>query len=127
MNPNFPNFSLDELACADGTPVPMELVPNAVRLLVNAQVIRNFFGTPLIINPKGGYRHPEFNKKIGGAKNSMHMQAMAMDFHVPGVPAGQVHMVVNGLIRIGAIIDGGLGRYKNFTHYDIGRSRRWNG
>lgn len=124
-NPNFPNFDLSELRCADGTDVPMELIPNAIKLLVNLQVLRDFLGTPVKIN--SGYRTKAYNTRIGGAKASAHLSASAADIVVPGVPAATVHMILTGLMRIGAIHDGGLGRYKNFNHYDIGKRRRWNG
>lgn len=39
--------------------------------------IREKFGRPIIVN--SAYRTPEVNKKVGGAKRSLHMQGRAAD------------------------------------------------
>ncbi|WP_418308481.1 YcbK family protein, partial [Parasutterella sp.] len=39
--------------------------------------IRDEFGKPIVVN--SGYRSPEHNKNIGGAKNSYHVKGMAAD------------------------------------------------
>lgn len=42
------------------------------------------------IHITSGYRSPELNKVLGGAKESYHMKGMAVDFTVPGVSALEV-------------------------------------
>ena len=119
------NFAVSELACHDGTPVPQALYDNAKAVCERAQVLRNFLGSALLVN--SGYRTPAYNAKIGGADKSWHMQAGALDLRAPGWEPGLLAEVYEGLIRIGAVLDGGLGRYDTFIHIDIGPARRWNG
>jgi len=73
-----------------------------------------------------GYRTPWSNEFLrthghGVARNSLHMQAMAIDIRVPGVPTVQVRDAALALHR------GGVGYYaaSDFVHVDVGRFRRW--
>jgi uncharacterized protein YcbK (DUF882 family) len=117
------NFAKEELVCKDGTPVPDKSLGNATEICKRAQVLRDFLGTALSVN--SGYRTEAHNTKIGGAKNSYHLTASALDLHCTEWDAELLADVYQGLINIGAVPDGGLGRYPNFVHIDIGRPRRW--
>lgn len=77
--------------------------------------------TPLILY--SGYRTPERNRTIeGAAVHSMHIVGRAADVAAVGMPRSAV---VNAGEIAGAH---GLGRYKLFTHVDVGkRGRRWTG
>ncbi len=73
-----------------------------------------------------GYRTPWSNEYLrhhssGVAKNSLHMQAMAIDIRVPGVKTGELRTVALALHR------GGVGYYpaSDFVHVDVGRVRQW--
>jgi len=73
-----------------------------------------------------GYRTPWSNEFLrthgrGVAQHSLHMQAMAIDIRVPGVPTSQLRDTALALHR------GGVGYYatSNFVHVDVGRVRRW--
>jgi len=73
-----------------------------------------------------GYRTPWSNEFLrthghGVARQSLHMQAMAIDIRVPGVPIAQLRDAALALHR------GGVGYYaaSNFVHVDVGRVRRW--
>ncbi len=73
-----------------------------------------------------GYRAPATNESLrqGGhdvARHSMHMQAMAIDIRVPGVPTAELRDAALRLNR------GGVGYYaaNDFVHVDVGRVRRW--
>jgi len=44
--------------------------------------VRTLLGAPIIIS--SGYRSPEVNKAVGGAKNSQHTKGEAVDFICPG-------------------------------------------
>ena len=64
------------------------------RILIESELvevledIRTHFGSPVIIT--SGYRTPEYNKKIGGVKNSQHTKGTAADIKVKMVPASKV-------------------------------------
>ena len=73
-----------------------------------------------------GYRTPATNESLrqsghGVARHSMHMQAMAIDIRVPGVPTAELR---DAALRLGR---GGVGYYaaSDFVHVDVGRVRRW--
>jgi uncharacterized protein YcbK (DUF882 family) len=73
-----------------------------------------------------GYRTPWSNEFLrthtnGVAKNSLHMQAEAIDIRVPGTKTSAVRDAALALHR------GGVGYYaqSNFVHVDVGRVRRW--
>lgn len=117
------NFYLSEFACHDGTPVPEGKVENVKLLVKNLQVIRDTIGVPLTIH--SGYRTPSWNKKVGGAPNSMHKEAKAADLVTRDLTPKQLHAVILQLIKDKKIQDGGLSLYPSFVHYDVGRPRRW--
>jgi uncharacterized protein YcbK (DUF882 family) len=73
-----------------------------------------------------GYRSPWSNEFLrthghGVAQHSLHMQAMAIDIRVPGVPTSSVRDAALAMRR------GGVGYYakSDFVHVDVGRVRRW--
>lgn len=73
-----------------------------------------------------GYRTPWSNEFLrthghGVARHSLHMQAMAIDIRVPGIPTAQLRDAALMLHR------GGVGFYaaSDFVHVDVGRIRRW--
>ena len=73
-----------------------------------------------------GYRSPASNEYLrthtsGVAKNSLHMQAEAIDVRLPGTPISAFR---NAALALGR---GGVGYYpaSDFVHVDVGRVRRW--
>jgi uncharacterized protein YcbK (DUF882 family) len=75
-----------------------------------------------------GYRTPwtnEFLRTHGHhvARQSLHMQAMAIDIRIPGVSTARLRDAALALHR------GGVGYYagNDFVHVDVGRVRRWVG
>ena len=120
------NFHIDEFACNDGTAVPSEFYVNVLELAENLQELRDQIGKPIKII--SGYRHPAYNKKIGGARKSQHMAAMAADIKVKGIGADKLAVIIEKAIAAGVMEKGGVGRYPAFTHYDIrGKNARWGG
>lgn len=119
------NFILSEFSCNDGNPVPESKICNVQVLAHNLQVLRDHIGEPITIN--SGYRTPSWNKKVGGATNSMHLQAKAADITTRSHTPKQLRSIIEKLIKEGRMRNGGLGLYKSFLHYDVGPVRRWVG
>jgi len=120
------NFNLSEFKCRDGSDVPEELMENVQQLADNLQVLRDHVGCPIRII--SGYRTPEYNRKIDGARRSQHMLAKAADIKISGMTPGEIKSLIEDLISLGKMHPGGVGLYKTFTHYDVrGRNARWYG
>ena len=67
----------------DNTPTA-EAVKNLELLVTHVlDPLRERWGVPIYIN--SGYRCPELNKKVGGAKNSYHLRGMAADITAKSV------------------------------------------
>lgn len=93
MNGPSPHLSWDELACEDGTPYPDEWRTTRGKVLGRTfERIRTLLGKksgklrPITV--ASGYRTPEHNASVNGAKDSMHLHGLAMDLHTP---AGATH------------------------------------
>ena len=120
------NFKLSEFKCRDGSSVPDELLANVELLAKNLQVLRDYIGMPIRII--SGYRSPKYNRRIGGARKSQHMSAKAADIKVSGMSPDEVRDAILHLIGEGKMMQGGVGRYSSFTHYDVrARKARWSG
>ena len=72
-----PNFTTGEFKCKGGD-WPWLLDHS---LTLRLQTMRILLSKPIRIN--SGYRTPEYNAKIGGAKKSKHMLGLAADLDVP--------------------------------------------
>jgi uncharacterized protein YcbK (DUF882 family) len=70
-----------------------------------------------------GFRSPQHNRRVNGAKASMHMACKAADLHVPGVNGQDVAQFVRALPG-----RGGVGTYCHTAaiHIDVGKMRDWN-
>lgn len=66
---------LRDVKLEDLTP---ELQSNLLELQRRVNLFRTEYGKPLYVN--SGYRNPEHNAAIGGAKGSAHMTCQAVDF-----------------------------------------------
>ena len=120
------NFSLHEFRCRDGSDVPEEYMDNVQELSENLQVLRDHIQKPITVI--SGYRSPEYNKKIDGARRSQHLLAKAGDLIVKGMKPDEVKEAIVHLIKEGRMKKGGVGLYTHFTHYDVrGFNRRWYG
>ena len=118
------NFSLQEFNSKCGKDIPNEILPNIIELAKNLQVLRDEVNKPISIT--SGYRSPEHNAKVKGAKNSQHIKGTAADIKVKGMTPKEVALVIEGLIEQGKIKEGGIGIYRTWVHYDIrGKKARW--
>ena len=120
------NFSKSEFDCNSGADMPQEVLNNIQKLANQLQIIRNKVGVPIKIN--SGYRSPDYNDNVvKGAKNSQHKLGKAADIVIEGYTPDDVADLIEELIESGDILQGGLGRYNTFTHYDIRKGKaRWN-
>ena len=118
------NFSLSEFQSKDGSETPPMVILNLRKLAKNIQVLRDYIGKPIKIN--SGYRSPQHNAKIGGAKNSQHLTGKAVDIRVDGMTPKQLFDIIETLQDKGKMDIGGLKAYNSFVHYDIrGNFARW--
>ena len=124
-----PNFSPSEFRCkckgkhCDGEPPHPDRIRHLAWVL---QRIRNRCGAALSVN--SGYRCPEYNKAIGGARRSQHPQCTAADIHCKSMASSKVADIAEELAEQRAVPIGGIGRYNTFTHIDIRHDKaRWSG
>jgi uncharacterized protein YcbK (DUF882 family) len=118
------NFTLEEFNSKCGRDIPNNVLPNILQLAKNLQVLRDSIGKSISIT--SGYRSPQHNKKIGGAKDSQHVKGMAADIKVSGMTPKEVALVIEGLIEQGKMKQGGIGIYPSWVHYDVrGTKARW--
>jgi len=115
----WPNFSPEEIACNGDGKVMLNF-----RALDMLQKLRIKIGRPLILN--SAYRSPAYNKKIGGAKASKHMEGIAFDVRMDNHNPEQFERAA---VELGFR---GIGHYpgSNFMHVDARKSDsvvRWVG
>lgn len=118
------HFSKEEFRSKDGAHFPYEVKQNLKVLAEQLEVLREHFQKPVQIN--SGYRSPAYNAKIGGEQNSQHLLGKAADVVIDGISPDEVADAIEFLIEGKLMIQGGVGRYETFTHYDIrGKKARW--
>ncbi len=118
MNGPSKHLTWKELACKDGTPYPeIWKTTRAVKLAAAFEMIRETFGDkPITV--LSAYRTPEWNRKIGGARNSQHMEGRALDLRPPnGTKVYDFYRVIKAIAPDCGIK--GIGLYKTFVHIDI--------
>ncbi|PZO76808.1 MAG: peptidase M15A [Mesorhizobium amorphae] len=93
------------------------LKPALVQTLRKAEA---HFGKKVIIT--SGYRSPSYNRKVNGARKSMHMACAAADIQMPGVGKWELARYFRGQPN-----RGGVGTYCHESiHVDVGPERDWN-
>jgi uncharacterized protein YcbK (DUF882 family) len=118
------NFSLEEFNCKDGSTMPNDVMINIIKLAKNLQVLRDAINKTISIT--SGYRSHDYNKIIGGAKDSQHIKGTAADIKVKGMTPKEVAKVIEGLIANGKMTQGGIGIYPSWVHYDCRKIKaRW--
>ena len=120
------NFSLKEFESKDGSKMPSDVYLNIVKLVGQLQFLRDYTGRAITVN--SGYRSPEHNAsdKVKGSKTSQHILGKAADITIEGLNPAEVYRLIDELIDMGLMLQGGLGKYDTFTHYDIRKTKsRW--
>lgn len=106
---------------------PEHLLENAIPTLNVAQQLRIEIKEPLYIT--SWYRNPDYNKAVGGVKNSRHQYCDALDLYSRTVNAERLYKILKFWRQRGEFV-GGLGVYKtsNFIHLDTrGYNVSWHG
>jgi uncharacterized protein YcbK (DUF882 family) len=104
---------------------PKKLWKNVVPTLRVVDDLRESFGQPCTI--LSSYRSPEYNRTVGGAAQSQHLQFNALDITIKGVSAKRVYERLLQW-RLEGRFKGGIGYYPSsgFVHIDTrGRNATW--
>jgi len=127
-----PHFDDREFRSKDGAKTPASARRLIKRLCeeVLERLRAELGGVPITI--VSGYRSPEYNAKVKGAKASRHMMGDAADIRAGGVSLVRIYRILDRWQRDGTIPRGGLGYYRSnkrrvgFVHVDIrGKLKRW--
>jgi uncharacterized protein YcbK (DUF882 family) len=107
------NFKKSEFECKCGCEIANQL-----------QYARDFIELPITIT--NAYRCRSHNKEVGGVSDSQHILGKAADLQVKGLPPKDLYKVLDTLAEYNHVMQGGLGLYNTFVHYDIrGTKARW--
>jgi uncharacterized protein YcbK (DUF882 family) len=97
---------------------------NIQKLANQLQALRNELGVPVIINI--AYRPVFYELSKGRDGTSKHTKGEAGDITAQGLKPKYVAAKIEQLISSGDMLQGGLGVYPTFVHYDIRKTRaRW--
>lgn len=110
------NFHIREFKCKDGSKVPEALEANVRLLSEQLQALRDFIGIPIHLN--SAYRTEAYNASIGGSPKSQHKLAKAADLVTVKYTPAELADIIKNLIKEGKMMQGGVGVYPSFVHYD---------
>ncbi len=85
------------------------------------KTMERHFRRPVMVT--SGYRSPSYNRKVNGARRSLHMIRAAADIQIDGVSKWEIARFARSMPR-----RGGVGTYCHTTsvHVDVGPERDWN-
>jgi hypothetical protein len=122
FQPNASNFTWDEFTKGGARiPVDATITQRIVKLSKYMDDVRSFLGNrPIRIT--SGYRDPESNRSVGGARDSRHMYGDAVDFWVEDIDVVDVFYKLKSYHA-----RGGLAVGNGFVHVDLrpGAPARW--
>lgn len=113
------HFTLQELTASqvagrlglDNT--PSKEIINALTILAGKlEEVREVLGVPMVIS--SGYRSPDINRIVRGAKNSMHLQGYAADFIAPKY--GDPYAVAKRIEQSGVVVDQVIHEFGQWVH-----------
>jgi lysozyme family protein len=106
------------------TDPPREKWDNVVPLVRVLEEFSKRIGDPVRLT--NVYRSPAYNRSVGGAKDSQHVQFRATDVQVPGRGGSQLWADTFRAMRREGFFSGGIGIYNTFVHVDTrGRNKDW--
>jgi len=101
-----------------------EVQYNIQKLANQLQVLRDYLGVPVNINI--AFRPVFYELSKGRSGKSQHTLGKAADITAAGLKPKYIAKVIEQLINEGEILQGGIGIYSTFVHYDIRkRKARW--
>ncbi|EKF19731.1 YcbK family protein [Nitratireductor pacificus] len=85
------------------------------------KAIERHYRRPIVVT--SGYRSPTYNRRVRGARNSLHMYCAAADIQIEGVSKWELARYVRSMPG-----RGGVGTYCHTAsvHVDVGPERDWN-
>jgi len=109
MGASGPHFSATELACHHCG------VNECTQSLVDAlEAFRAIVGKPVVVS--SAYRCQQHNAEAGGADRSEHVEGLAADIRVKGMPAAQMEALAR---KIPAIRGIGRNDHQEYIHVDV--------
>jgi len=113
------NFTASEMHCKCKNDTCV-VTPISIELVDILQDLRNTLGASVQIT--SGYRCPEHNKSVKGAKNSQHVHGTAADIKIAGKTPKEVYDYLDKKYPSSL----GLGLYKTWVHVDTRTTKvRW--
>ena len=113
---DWPDFDPSEVACRGTGKIRVRRAA-----LDKLQALRDSLNAPMIIN--SAYRSPEHNQKVGGARNSKHLEGHAFDVSMTNQDPKKFERLARGVGFTG------FGFYPpkkgDFIHIDMGAEREW--
>jgi len=104
--------------------MPLEVLHQVQKVANQLQILRTETGKSITVN--SAYRCFKHNKAIGGVSSSQHILGKAADIVIKGEDPKVTFDLIDLFINEGEMLQGGLGSYSNFTHYDIRKTKaRW--
>lgn len=92
------------------------------RMVAALDRVRDVIGRPIRII--SGYRDPEHNARVGGAKYSRHLISDAVDINLRGMSAAQRYTLMWHLLSQGFTSFGSYARSTNMLHADMRQKAR---
>jgi uncharacterized protein YcbK (DUF882 family) len=101
-----------------------EIMPIDIKVIDLLCDIKNICGRNREITIISGYRSPLYNnllRKQGHnvSQNSLHLKGLAIDFTIEGISNRKLARIAKSFRA------GGVGKYPEFVHIDVGRLRYW--
>jgi len=104
--------------------VSYPILQNIHDLADNLQVLRSYLNQPISINI--AYRPLWWELQQGRSGTSQHVKGKAADIVIEGMETKKIYLKIESLIKQGKMLQGGLGIYPTFIHYDIRNYKaRW--
>jgi uncharacterized protein YcbK (DUF882 family) len=101
-----------------------EIMPIDTKLLDLLCDIKDIFGKDKEVHIISGYRSYAYNEYLRSlgrkvVQNSLHLYGLAIDFSITGVSSSELSSAAKSFSA------GGVGKYPEFVHIDVGRVRYW--